>query len=443
MKKSQSRDLAFRGEITAFMAMLFILMVSVVGALIESASIQITKNRKRADTLMALESAFAEYHPELLEQYEIFARFGCTNDVLNNRLTYYGAKNIEHKIEQTQLLSDYKGTPFYQQAVRYMKDWLGMEDMSNSPEYDFSFDKNSDVHEKEHNNSLELESLLEEQNAQLPTDDNPIESMKNLKKSSLLTLLVSNQEELSNRSIPTETLPSNRVLQKGSLAKENCNEGTDKLFFVSYLLEHFSDMTDEKKEKRLLYEQEYLLGGFASDQENLEAVCKKIMNIRMISNYTYLLTDSAKQAEAQAMALTLCSVISFPGITEVVKQALLFAWSYGESIVDTRTLLKGNKVPLVKTSESWQLQLSNLSSLGTANEIVNEKDTERGLSYQDYLKGLFLLEDRETLSMRCLDLIESNLHIKTDQCMTKVEIRSAVHLQRGIQDSFTTTYEYH
>ena len=443
MKKSQSRDLAFRGEITAFMAMLFILMVSVVGALIESASIQITKNRKRADTLIALESAFAEYHPELLEQYEIFARFGCTNDVLNNRLTYYGAKNIEHKIDQTQLLSDYKGTPFYQQAVRYMKDWLGMEDMSNSPEYDFSFDKNSDVHEKEHNNSLELESLLEEQNAQLPTDDNPIESMKNLKKSSLLTLLVSNQEELSNRSIPTETLPSNRVLQKGSLAKENCNEGTDKLFFVSYLLEHFSDMTDEKKEKRLLYEQEYLLGGFASDQENLEAVCKKIMNIRMISNYTYLLTDSAKQAEAQAMALTLCSVISFPGITEVVKQALLFAWSYGESIVDTRTLLKGNKVPLVKTSESWQLQLSNLSSLGTANEIVNEKDTERGLSYQDYLKGLFLLEDRETLSMRCLDLIESNLHIKTDQCMTKVEIRSAVHLRRGIQDSFTTTYEYH
>ena len=59
---------------------------------------------------------------------------------------------------------------------------------------------------------------------------------------------------------------------------------------------------------------------------------------------------------------------------------------------------------------------------------------ERGLSYQDYIKGLFLLETKETLSMRCLDLIESNLHVKTDQCMTKVEIQS---------DSFTTAYEYH
>lgn len=425
------------------MALLFILMVSVVGALIESASIQITKNRKRADTVMALESTFAEYHPELLEQYEIFARFGCTDDVLNNRLAYYGAKNMEHTIEQMQLLTDYNGTPFYHQAVRYMKDWLGMEDMSGSSEYDFSIDENLDVHEKELSNSMELESLLEEENAQLPTDDNPIESIKNLKKSTLLSILMPNQEELSDRSITPETLPSGRELQKGNLAEEQSNDAADKLFFVAYILEHFSDVTDEKKEKALLYEQEYLLGGYASDQENLEAVCKKIMNIRMISNYTYLLTDSAKQAEAQAMALTLCSIISLPGITEVVKQALLFAWSYGESIVDARALLKGKKVPLVKTSDSWQLQLSNLTTLGTENEVVSEKDTESGLSYQDYLKGLFLLEDRGTLSMRCLDLVESNLHIKTDQCMTKVEIKSDVHLRRGIQDSFTTTYGYH
>ena len=191
-----------------------------------------------------------------------------------------------------------------------------------------------------------------------------------------------------------------------------------------------------------MYEQEYLLGGLGSDQENLEAVCKKIMNIRMISNYTYLLTDSVKQAEAQTMALTLCSLISMPALTEVVKHALLFAWAYGESIVDVRVLLKGKKVPLAKTSDSWQLQLSNLSALGTEQEVVTEKDMGRGLSYQDYLKALFLLESREILSMRCLDLVEGNLHLKTDQCMTKVEIKSVAHLRRGIQDSYTTMYGY-
>ena len=434
MKKSQVRGLAFKGEITAFMALLFILMLSVVGALIQSASHQIAKNRRRADILMALESTFAEYHPDLLNQYEIFAKFGCTEDVLNNRMAYYGARNTTHTIKQIQLLTDYDGAPFYEQAVRYMKDWLGMEDMAGGLGMDWSVGDSDRLEEKEHNNSLELKGLLEQENVELPTDNNPIDSVKSLKNKPLLSLLVSNQEELSNRSITPETLPSHRALQKGSFAQEKQNGATDRLFFVAYIFEHFSNVTDEERQAPLLYEQEYLLGGMASDQENLEAVCRKIMNIRTVSNYTYLLTDSAKQAEAQTMALTLCSLISLPAITEVVKHAILFAWSYGESIVDVRALLKGKRVPLVKSSDSWQLQLSNLASLGTENEITNEKDTERGLSYQDYIKGLFLLETNRTLSMRCLDLIESNLQIKTDQCMTKVEIQS---------DSFITAYEYH
>ncbi len=416
------------------MALLFILMLSVVGALIQSASHQIAKNRRRADILMALESTFAEYHPDLLNQYEVFARLGCTEDVLNNRMAYYGARNTKHTIKQIQLLTDYDGAPFYEQAVRYMKDWFGMEDMAGGSGMDWSMGDADKLDEKELSNSLELKGLLEEENAQLPKEDNPIESVKNLKNKPLLSLLVSNQEQLSNRSITPETLPSHRALQKGSFAQEKQNGAADRLFFVAYLFEHFSNVTDEEKQTSLLYEQEYLLGGQASDQENLEAVCKKIMNIRTVSNYTYLLTDSAKQAEAQAMALTLCSIISLPAITEVVKHAILFAWSYGESIVDVRALLKGKKVPLVKSSDSWQLQLSNLASLGTENEVANEKDMGNGLAYQDYIKGLFLLETKETLSMRCLDLIESNLHVKTDQCMTKVEIQS---------DSFTTTYEYH
>ncbi len=442
LKKSQVKDSAFKGQITAFMALIFILLLSVVGALIESASIQITKNRKRADTILALESTFAEYLPELLDQYEIFARFGCTEDVLNNRLSYYGADNMEHEITQTQLLTDYEGAPFYQQAVRYMKDWLGMEDMTTSSEYDFSINDDIDIEEKERNNTIELETMLEEAQTELPTEDNPLQSVGNLKKSSLLSIIVSNPEDLSNRNITLETLPSRRELEKGNYAEEKSSGATDKLFFVAYVQEHFADMTKQEEERTLLYEQEYLLGGYSSDQKNLEAVCKKIMNIRTIANYTYLLTDSAKQAEAEAMALTMCSLIALPEITEVVKHALLFAWAYGEGVVDTRALLDGKKVPLVKTSESWQLQLSNLITLGTENEVVSEKDSQGGLSYQDYLNGLLMLEDRETLSMRCLDLIESNVHIKTDQCMTKVEIESTANLRREIKDTFTTTFGY-
>lgn len=440
MTRLRDKEQVFRGEITAFLALIFILMLSVVGALIESASIQITKSRKRADTILALESSFAEYSLEMLNQYELFVRFGSSEDVLCDRLEYYGATGMMHTITRLELLTDNGGSPFYQQAVRYMKDWLGMEDVSLDTEYDFS--ANYFLEDEEESISQELKNILEQEEAQLPEENNPIQSVQNLKKSSLLSILVSNPEELSNQSITVETLPSARSLQKGNFGETAGGGVSDKLFFVAYLTEHFGHMAENDTSHALLYELEYLLGGKGSDQENLEAVCKKILAIRMIANYGYLLTDDTKQAEAEAMALVLSSLLTVPEAAEVVKHAILLAWAYGESIVDVRVLLKQKKVPAVKSAETWQLQLANLVKLGTADEATDEVDSSDGLTYQDYLKGLLLLENDETLSMRALDLIESNLHIKTDQCMTKVEIKSSVELRRGIQDTFSTTFGY-
>lgn len=436
----QDKELVFKGEITAFLALIFIMMLSVVGALVESASIQIAKNRKRADTILAVESMFAEYNCEMLNQYELFVRFGSSEDVLCNRLDYYGAGNMTHTIVRLELLTDNGGDPFYQQAVRYMKDWLGMQNISPDVEYDFALDSYLDEEEKAV--SQELENLLEQEGAGLPEENNPLETVQNLKNSGLLTILVSNPEELSNQSIKVETLPSARNLQKGNFGEPSSGGASDKLFFVAYLTEHFGNMVENDTSDSLLYELEYLLGGKGSDQENLEVVCKKILAIRMIANYGYLLTDDTKRGEAEALATVLCSLLTVPEATEVVKHALLLAWAYGESLVDVRALLKEKKVPAVKSAETWQLTLSNLIKLGTSDEVIDKVDSSEGLTYQDYLKGLLLFENKETLSMRALDLIESNLHIKADQCMTKVEIKSRVELRRGIQDTFSTVFGY-
>ncbi|MFR2835719.1 MAG: hypothetical protein ACLTCI_02200 [[Clostridium] nexile] len=51
----------------------FLLILSFLGAMVESASIQVLKNYKRADTILAVESVFAEYQKQLLEQYDLFA----------------------------------------------------------------------------------------------------------------------------------------------------------------------------------------------------------------------------------------------------------------------------------------------------------------------------------------------------------------------------------
>ena len=59
----------FRGEITAFLSLIFVLLLSLAGALIQSASIHITKSMKRADTELALESVFAEYDQDMFDEY--------------------------------------------------------------------------------------------------------------------------------------------------------------------------------------------------------------------------------------------------------------------------------------------------------------------------------------------------------------------------------------
>ncbi len=440
LTKSREMEWQFKGEITAFLSLIFILMLSVVGALIESASIQITRSRKRADVNLALESTFAEYHPEMLHTYDLFVRFGSSEDVLQNRLEYYGATDMTHEIQKLELLTDHQGSVYYNQAVRYMKDWLGIEggvpDAGQDLKPEFSYETERDAV------SGELAEMLEAEEAALPEKNNPLGWAENLKAKGILALVVSDMATLSNRSIDTETLPSQRTLQKGNFQAPGSGGLTDRAFFTAYLTEHFSDYVRQDASCSLLYEQEYLLGGKAEDQANLEAVCSKLANLRMAINYGYLLTDSQRQAEAEALAVTLCSLLANPEISGIVKHALLLVWAYGESIVDVRALLKQKKVPLVKTSDTWQLQLANVAKLGTAEEVSGERDFAGGLTYQDYVKELLMLEQKENLCMRSLDLMEANLHLKVDECMTKVEMKSKVKLRRGAQDTFVTTFGY-
>ena len=98
MKKLRVKPLEFSGEITAFLSMIFILVLSLIGVMIQSASIHIAKSMKRADMELAMESIFAEYHPELLKQYEIFAKEGSDAREISRRLDFYGAGNMNHAI---------------------------------------------------------------------------------------------------------------------------------------------------------------------------------------------------------------------------------------------------------------------------------------------------------------------------------------------------------
>lgn len=434
MKKSQEKQLGFNGSITVFFSLIFILLLSIVGAMIQSASIQAAKSIKRAETSLALENLFAEYQVELLNQYDMFAKEGSNKREISERLKFYGVVEAEHEILQSRLLSDFNGQAFYEQAVRSMG--------GESERIDVLTDSTSESIGESVNEKLDM--LVQEEGQELPTENNPIEAAKTLKNTNLLSLIYPSPEQLSNQNVKLESLPSHRVLRKGigdveeQLKDSLINHG----LFVMYLSEHFSNVLQTSKEHPLFYETEYLLGGYSSDKENLKAVADKIISVRVAMNYAYLLSDETKQAEAEVIALVLSSLMTVPQATEIVKQAILFSWAYGESILDLRVLLKGDKVPLVKTAESWQLQLSNLMRLAAGEEVAGQTHFEEGVTYNDYLKTFLLAEKKETLSMRALDLVELNTGVQVDDCITQLKIKSTCQLRRGITYTFTTNYEY-
>lgn len=99
-------------------------------------------------------------------------------------------------------------------------------------------------------------------------------------------------------------------------------------------------------------------------------------------------------------------------------------------------------MPLVKSKETWKLKLSELLNIGEQGIQDVDQDTGEGLTYRDYLKGLLILQDKETLSMRALDLIEQNLDLKADNCVMRIEIESKCKLRRGVQYEFSTYFGY-
>lgn len=451
-----------RGEITAFLSLIFVLFVGFIGSVLESVSIQTAKNYRRVDMDRAMQSVFAEYQRELLGTYDIFAldgeyeTGGFEFDNIVSRLEYYEAVGMTQELKRMALLTDGGGKQFKEQAVRYMKNKLGVEQaeelLGMSDRWKEQNEQGEAYEEVDNQTTQELEDSLQDGEVSLPGGGSPLENISNIKKSNLLNVVAQNPEQLSVKKMGLDTSVSHRERQKGMGTFSVCQDtegALSTLFFHQYLLEHFGNAVTPNEDGSLSYELEYLLAGKESDRDNLEQVVKKLLLIRSGGNYVYLLTDGIKQAEAEAMAAALCAVVGLPVLTEAVKQALLAAWAFGEAVMDVRALLQGKRTALLKTGETWQLQLSGLKKLGTAEDDRECMDVEGGVEYKDYLRMLLLIQREEDYTMRALDVMEWEIRrilqadtFRIDSCITKMEIASRCSIRRGVEYEFTTCYGY-
>ena len=230
----------------------------------------------------------------------------------------------------------------------------------------------------------------------------------------ILKLVLPSGRSLSGASFLKQGFPSREFGGEELESEGILKEALKKVVFDEYLLEHFPSFVDGGTRDGLSYELEYVLYGDPSDEVNLSTVVNRLMWMREGMNLLFLATSEEKQAAAEELALKLAGWTGPAAevLVPIVTVAVLAAWAYGESLIDVRTLLSGDRVPILKTEENWNSDLSGLADI-LKGKFTAGQDVSFGMSYRDYLRVLLFLGNGEKHAFYAMDMIQLNRQ-KTD-----------------------------
>lgn len=441
-----------RASVSVFLALTISLVLAFCMVLVESA--RENAMLLKADVLfqIGVQSVMAEYHRELWENYELFyldCSYGSqipNYENMEQHLQRYIEENLKYdgrgwfslfyegeQVYNVRLASDYEGEDLFAKAVKSVKESMGISiaeqalrwlEQVESTSYieEYIENENQETHqiiEEVNGSSIKVKEevwgldkkgepiLLEEAEYEMVDIYNPLDQI--LSGNILLKQVIDDGQDISLNKINTTVLPSKRALAAGSAQEREAEKNIlDKALFCNYVLEHlnsFMDYGDERKEG-LQYPLEYLIGGKAADNLNMEIVVGKLMTIREIDNYLRILQDEIRCAEAEAIGTAAATLV--PWLAPIVTQAMLVYWAYEESVDDIQSLLRGESIPLVK--------------------FLGVEDVEwTMLNYEQYLYILLLMQSKESLVHRTMDMIEMDIGRKQqgfriDACVSSCEI---------------------
>ncbi len=190
---------------------------------------------------------------------------------------------------------------------------------------------------------------------------------------------------------------------------------------------------------------ENLIAGKNRDFDNLKHSVRILLFWREAADFAYLVSDEAKVAECEALATIISAILLCPALLDPLKWSMIFAWSFAEAISDMRILYTGGRVPLIKTAENWHITFLNLAFF--RDHLGGNGDS--GLTYQDYLRMLLLLQSVEDKTDRMGDLIEmdvrqtpGNGHFRLDWCLDIFTAQLTVVSRSGFRMEMVRTYGY-
>lgn len=240
-----------------------------------------------------------------------------------------------------------------------------------------------------------------------------LEKIKKYFSEGVMSLVIEDMSKVSNKKVILTDLSSMFCnftnCDYSDIASELSTIYKDFLY-NKYLGAYFSSYIDgdENKEKDMLidYEMEYILSGKKMDRENLQAAIDKILLVRYLFDFSYIVCDMEKKQKCYDMAVLLLGFTGVYGVIKAGQYFLLSAWAYSEALSDVKILLKGNKIALKKSSDNWR---SNLESVieGTMND--NSEGDAKGIDYETYLQLLYFTQKKSQKTFFTMDAMEMHM----------------------------------
>lgn len=444
----------FRASITVYFSLALVMSSVLILCLAEAARLEGLKADAQEWTNLTVESLFAGYQPFLLEEYDMFfldgsfgtGRFNIeTGEEEMEALLYenlqskqiadginlYRMRVNDVEIMNYTLATDQKGQVFEARAAESMKQIIGQraakkileeiqrtraeEGNAGDPEQSITDAEQALLELKQQENEQQAEDFVPSSTLKgtasgfVPTESaevvNPLDAVKPVRQQGVLSLVIPEGKTVSEKSMNVDNSLLKRECCTGTGSKQIKNGWYERILMQEFIKPYVGNFLSPSDEGALSYGLEYLICGKNSDSENLKGTVNRLLLLREAVNYLYLQTDETKKAEALATAAALAGVSANPAVISVVKQGILAAWAYAESVCDVKALLSGGKVPLKKTAENWNTGLSNLGSVMNGEY----RGSNHGLSYENYLNAFLYEKADQKIAYRSMDLMEQDM----------------------------------
>lgn len=473
------------GYLTVFLTLILTVMLSFSMTLIVSAGENTRRFAAECVTDIGMNSILAEYHRELLEQYNVFfsdISYG-TQVIAYENMTEHLKNYINHNLQGDDLFMqgvygnlihmeldniavngalsacEEGGISLRRQAVDAIKQDVGITYLEKTGDWLATLQSSGimDINllEKQKEAEKKVVELTGKKMGTLFEEEEQEDSAVTFYEAGILNL-VADREELSSREITLSQYASHRVhFESGGLSvpESYTDDFWDELFFHEYLMSYTGHYGEEnsgsayEKKFGLAYETEYLLAGKAKDIDNLKAVAGQILAIRGGANLIALMQDEGKKQYVQILAFSMASLLGIPEAEEVLEELLKIIWAMAEALYDVTMLLQGGRIPVIKQPGEWHYSMEN--ALNFVRPETGQTKITDGLSYEDYLRILLCFHGKEELTMRMADVMEMNIrntpgneNFCMDGCFEAFRVQIVYRGERDKKYTIDRTYGY-